>query len=116
MRCHFRSGKVSCTPRCQLEWKLSDSKVGPWTTHSTSGLGLAKHVRTRRLWLQAARDEGQLDVVKIPTERNPTDLLTKPLPFDRIRELCELVGVEYDEDSKTLEVQRLLARGAPEVE
>ena len=32
------------------------------------GLGLAKHVRTRHLWLQAAR----------------------------IEELCRLVGVEYD--------------------
>ena len=60
------------------------------------GLGLAKHVHSRHLWLQAARDEGRLDVVKIPTERNPADLLTKPLPFSRIEELCRLVGVEYD--------------------
>ena len=60
------------------------------------GLGLAKHVHTRHLWLQAARDEGRLDVVKIPTERNRADLLTKPLPFSRIEELCRLVGVEYD--------------------
>ena len=69
------------------------------------GLGLAKHVRTRHLWLQAARDEGQLDVVKIPTERHQADLLTKLLPFDRIQDLCTLVRVEYDQDSKTLEVQ-----------
>ena len=68
-------------------------------------LGFAKHVHTRRLWLQAARDEGLLDGVKIPTERDLADLLTKPLPFDRIQELCKLVGVEYDQDSKTLEVQ-----------
>ena len=69
------------------------------------GLGLAKHVHTRCLWLQTARDEGRLDVVKIPTQRHPADLLTKPLPLDRIRELCKLVGVEYDQDSKTLQVQ-----------
>ena len=60
------------------------------------GLGLAKKVHRRHLWLQAARDEGRLDVVKIPTERNPADLLTKPLPFSHIEELCRLVGVEYD--------------------
>ena len=60
------------------------------------GLRLVKHVHTRHLWLQAARDEGWLDVVKIPTERNPADLLTKPLPFSRIEELCRLVGGEYD--------------------
>ena len=69
------------------------------------GLGLAKHVHTRCLWQQAARDEGRLDVVKIPTERNPAVLLTTPLPFDRIQDVCKLVGVEYDQDSKTLEVQ-----------
>ena len=69
------------------------------------GLGLAKHVHTRYLWQQAARDEGRLDVVKIPTERNRAFLLTTPLPFDRIQDVCKLVGVEYDQDSKTLEVQ-----------
>ena len=58
------------------------------------GLQLAKHVHTRHLWLQAARDEGPLDVEKIPTERNPAGLLTKLLPFDRIQDLCKLVGVE----------------------
>ena len=61
--------------------------------HRTSG---TRVVHTKHLWLQAARDEGGLDVVKIPTERNPADLLTKPLPFSRIEELCRLVGVEYD--------------------
>ena len=69
------------------------------------GLGLAKHVHTRHFWLQAARDEGRLDVVKIRTERNPGDLLTKPLPFNRIQELCKLVGVEHDQDSMTREAQ-----------
>ena len=69
------------------------------------GLGVAKHVYTRRLWLHAARDEGTLDVVKIPTERSPADLLAKPVPFDRIQDLSKLVGVECDQDSMTLEVQ-----------
>ena len=79
------------------------------------GLGLAKYVHTRHLWLQAALDESWLDAVKIPTERNSADLLTKPFPFDRIRELCKLVGVEYDQDSKTLKFG-VLARRAPESE
>ena len=35
------------------------------------GLGLAKHVRTRHLWLQAVMGEGRLDVVEIPTEHDP---------------------------------------------
>ena len=105
---------MSYTLRYQLEWRLSVSKVdseifgnntrvriacdnqGVVDHTARQGLGLAKHVHTRHLWLQAARDEGRLDVVKIPTERNLADLLTKPLPFSRIEELCRLVGVEYD--------------------
>ena len=76
-----------------------------WVVDHTArqGLGLAKNVHTGHLSLQAARDEGRSDVVKIPTELNPADLFTKPLPFDQ--EECKLVGVEYDQDSKTLEDQ-----------
>ena len=59
------------------------------------GFGLAMHVHTRHL--QAARGEGLLDVVKVQTERNPPDPLTKPLPFTRIQELCSPVEVECDQ-------------------
>ena len=108
-RCRFRRGKVSYTLLYQLEWRLSVSKVdsdcvsiacdnqGVVDHTARQGLGLAKHVHTRHRWLQAARDEGLMDVVKISKERNPADLLTKPLPFSRIEELCRLVGVEYDD-------------------
>ena len=54
--------------------------------------------------------KAQLDVPKIPTERDPADLHTKPLPFDRIQDLCKLVGVECDQDVKTREVQCPSAR------
>ena len=38
-----------------------------WVVNHTArqGLGFSKHVHTRHLWLQAARDEGRLHVVKI---------------------------------------------------
>ena len=45
--------------------------------------------------ISACKQRG-MKVVKIPTERSPADLLTKPLPFSRIEELCRLVGVKYD--------------------
>ena len=109
---------MSCTLRCPLEQKLSsgcrDFGNNARVTlacdnqgvvdRTRQGVGLAKNMHTRHLWPQAARDEGQLDVVKIPTERDPADLLTEPLPFDRVQGLCKLVGVEFDQDSKTLEV------------
>ena len=96
-----------------LEWRLSvqsglrdfgnNTRVtiacdNQGVVHHTArqGLGFARHVHKRHLWLQAAKDEGRLDVVKIPTEPNPADLFTKSLPFSRIEELCTLVGVEYN--------------------
>ena len=42
-------------------------------------------------------------MVKNRTERNLADLLTKPLPFNRIQELCKLLEVEYGQDSMTRE-------------
>ena len=58
------------------------------------GSGLAKHVHTRHLWLQA--EDGRLDVVNIWTERNLADILSEPLLVNRIQELCRLVGVQHD--------------------
>ena len=83
--------------------------------HTTrQGLALAKHVHTRHHRLPAARDSSQLDVVNIRTQRNPDDLLTKPLPFNRIQELCKLVGVEYEQDSMTRKAPEF--NGVPEPE
>ena len=72
--------------------------------HSTSGTWVGKNTCTRDIFgWKRRRDEGQLVVVKIRTERNPADLLTKPLPFNRTRKLCELAGAEYDQDSMARE-------------
>ena len=104
-------GVEALGPRCGLRDFGNDTRVtiacdnqGVVDHTARRGLGLAKHFHTRHLWLQAARDDGQLDV-KTPTQRHLFDLLTGPLPFDRIQELCKLVGIEYDQDSKTLGVQ-----------
>ena len=63
------------------------------------GLGVAKHIHVRHLWLQAARESGQLDVRKVHTSRNAADVLTKALPFSVIRDLCRRVNVIYDGDA-----------------
>ena len=61
------------------------------------GLGLAKHVRTRPLWQQAARGEGRLD--------DEDSDSAKSRCHSHPRAVQALVGVEYDQDSKTPEVQ-----------
>ena len=41
------------------------------------------------------RDEiskGVVNVVKVPSEVNPADMLTKPLPSVRFRDLLNLIG------------------------
>ena len=43
------------------------------------GLGVAKHIQFRRLWLKTARASGQLDVREVHTYRNAADVLTKAL-------------------------------------
>ena len=81
---------------CQRSVVLLSDNQGVVDHTARQGLGLAKHVHIRNLWLQAARDEGQLDVRKVHTSQNPADVLTKALPFARVRALCRLVGAIYD--------------------
>ena len=60
------------------------------------GLGLAKHVHTRHLWLKAARDEGRLDVV-----------LTKLLPFDQDSKTFEVSVSQYEVPQNLNEARQL---------
>ena len=83
---------------CQRDVVLVSDNQGVVDHTARQGLGLAKHVHVRHLWLQAARNEGRIDVQKVRTELNPADVLTKALPFERIRSLCRMVGAVYDGD------------------
>ena len=42
------------------------------------GVGAVKHLDVRALWLQQEREKNGLKVRKVPGERNPADLGTKP--------------------------------------
>ena len=90
---------VECTPTL-----MSDNQ-GVIDHTARQGLGVAKHIHVKHLWLQAARESGCLEVRKVHTSRNSADVLTKPLPFETIRELCRRVNVVYDGDS-LLELSR----------
>ena len=57
--------------------------------------------------ISSARVINTFDIIQqIKGERHLADLHAKPLPFDRIQELCKLAGVEHDQDWMT--------RAAPE--
>ena len=53
----------------------------------------SKHVGLRGLWLQEAPVGGKLKLEKVDTAVNPSDVCTKALPRNRIRELCRLARV-----------------------
>ena len=53
----------------------------------------SKHVGLRGLWLQETLENRKLELGKVDTATNPADVCTKPLPGNRIRELCRLARV-----------------------
>ena len=58
------------------------------------GLGRQRHVQTRYLWIQERIACRHIVVRYIKGILNPADLLTKPLPESRIRELAEIFQQE----------------------
>jgi hypothetical protein len=77
---------------------------GPITLHTDSsaaksfasrrGLGKARHVQTRSLWLQQAVAERRVLVRKVAGTVNPADLLTKYLAYEPAVRMAELLGIE----------------------
>ena len=58
------------------------------------GVGKIKHLDVRVLWLQAEREHHDLVVLKVPGDRNPSDLGTKSHAQKRFEMLRELVGIK----------------------
>ena len=52
-----------------------------------------KHVDIRLHFIRGEIERGVIDVVKISTENNPADALTKPLPAIKFRNSLSLIGV-----------------------
>ena len=51
-----------------------------------------KHIDVRMHFIGDEISKGVVNVVKVPTEVNPADMLTKPLPSVRFRNLLSLIG------------------------
>ena len=63
---------------------LSDSSAARGMC-SRRGLGKTRHVQTRYLWVQSKLHEREFDLVAVGTDKNFSDLCTKPMS----QELCE---------------------------
>ena len=56
---------------------------------SRRGLGKAKHISVRFLWVQDHTSNGSVKLVKVPGDDNTSDLMTKHVPGARILHLLE---------------------------
>ena len=51
-----------------------------------------RHIQTRMLWLQERVAAKHLRVVKVASESNPADMLTKALGRSKVEEFCAEIG------------------------
>ena len=65
------------------------------------GLGTMRHIQTRYLWVQERIREGYFGVVCIKGNKNPADLLTKPLTGTERDRHLERTGFQYGNPGKT---------------
>lgn len=61
---------------------------------SRRGLGKARHVQTRLLWLHQAVAEKRVPVRKVRWSENPADLLTKFLGQESVKQIGRQLGIE----------------------
>jgi hypothetical protein len=59
---------------------------------SRSGVGRMRHLETRRLWVQEAVKSGRFVLDKVRGDKNPANLLTKPLSHDQMLEELEMLN------------------------
>ena len=59
------------------------------------GLGKTRHIRVQYLWIQERVHAGDLKVRKIGTDKNPADLLTKPLTVEIMKKHLEKMQMEF---------------------
>ena len=69
----------------------TDSSSAKATSSRRTGKS-ARHIQTRMLWLQERVAAKHLRVVKVASESNPADMLTKALGRSKIEEFCAEIG------------------------
>ena len=60
---------------------------------SRTGLGKVRHIEVRFLWLQEVVRAGRIELRKIPGERNPADIMTKPKNAAEVVSKFESLGL-----------------------
>ena len=77
---------------------------------SRLGLGRQRHVQTRYLWLQSAVAGGRVEIKRVPTKDNVSDILTKPCDASTLVRHLKTLGLVVVERSA---LHKALDRQAP---
>ena len=80
----------------QLKVVLGTDSSAARGLSSRRGIGKVRHIETRFLWLQERVASRAVQIWKIAGEKNRADALTKALTGDRLRELCNAMGLVFE--------------------
>lgn len=72
----------------------SDSNAAKGTVNR-QGLGKARHIQTRYLWIQERIARQDLKVLHVPGKRNRADVLTKSVPGVQMKSTMERMNYLY---------------------
>ncbi|CAE7372762.1 GIP, partial [Symbiodinium sp. CCMP2592] len=97
-----RAGSIGLSLQAMLEdWGLkvglrirSDSSAARGTTQR-QGLGQARHVQTRYLWVQEKVATRALELERVGTEKNYSDICTKPMPEVAMLKHLKSMGLRF---------------------
>lgn len=74
---------------------LVDSSAAK-SASSRLGVGRLRHVEVKQFWIQEVVASGRVTLLKIRSEENPADVLTKPLSCKRMADLLGRVGGDLE--------------------
>ena len=60
------------------------------------GCGKLKHLSIKQLWAQEKVDRGELDIIKVPRLKNPSDLLTHHPTKQELESLTLMMGIRRE--------------------
>ena len=99
-----------------LDWGMQTKLVLNVKTDSSAakgfagrrGLGKQRHVSTRYLWLQDRVCKGELRIVKVRTEDQLADPLTKALAGTKAEDVWKRLGLEFREGRAAIQRKSLV--------
>ena len=72
---------------------------------SRRGLGKTRHIHTQYLWVQERLQAGDFSLLKVPTNDNVGDLMTKYLDAQKISKFAAKLGCQFPSSSSRLHLK-----------